>query len=47
MENGKMKRKWNKKFDLPNRGFETKIFEQVPDHNLNFEGDYINRAHGS
>ena len=28
-----------KKFDLPRRGFEPQIFEQVPAHNLNFEGD--------
>ena len=26
---------------------EPHIFEEVPAHNLNFEGDQINRAHGS
>jgi hypothetical protein len=26
-------------FDLPQWGFEPQIFEQVPAHNLNFEGD--------
>ena len=31
----------------PRRGFEPWIFEQVPNQNLNFEGDWINRAHGS
>ena len=36
-----------KKFDLPQRGFEPQLFEQVSAHNLNFEGDQINRAHGS
>ena len=33
-----------KKIDLPQQGFELWIFEQVRAHNLNFEGDYINRA---
>ena len=28
-----------KKFDLPQRGFESRIFEQAPADNLNFEGD--------
>ena len=28
-----------KKFDLPRWGFEPQNFEQVPAHNLNFEGD--------
>ena len=37
MENMKMKRKQDKK-NLQ-RGFETRIFEQVPAQNLNFEGD--------
>ena len=39
MENMKMKRKRDKKIDLPQRGFESRIFEQVPAQNLNFEGD--------
>ena len=39
MNNMKMKRKKDKKIDLPRRGFEPQIFEQVPAHNLNFEGD--------
>ena len=47
MENMKMKRKRDKKFDLPRRGFEPRIFEQIPGQNLNFEGDQINRARGS
>ena len=34
-----MKRKRDKKFDLSRQGFEPQIFEQVPAHNLNFEGD--------
>ena len=37
MINMKMKR--DKKFDLPQRGFEPRIFEQIPAQNLNFEGD--------
>ena len=42
------KKPGQKKFDLPRLGFEPQIFEQVPAHNLNFQGDYqINRAHGS
>ena len=36
MENMKLKEKRKNRFDL---------FEQVPAHNLNFEGDYFNRAH--
>ena len=39
MENMKMKRKHDKKFDLPPLGFEPRIFEQIPAQNLNFEGD--------
>ena len=39
MENMKMKRKRDKKFDLTRWGFEPRIFEQVPAHNFNFEGD--------
>ena len=31
--------KMDKKIDLPWRGFEPWIFEQVPAHDLNFEGD--------
>ena len=38
----KRKRKRDKKIDLPQRGFEPRIFEQIPAQNLNFEGDYIN-----
>ena len=33
------KKTGQKKFDPPRRGFEPQIFEPVPDHNLNFEGD--------
>ena len=33
------KMKSGKKFDPPPQGFEPRIFEQVPAHNLNFEGD--------
>ena len=33
------KKTGQKKFDLPWRGFEPWIFEQVPAHDLNFEGD--------
>ena len=33
------KKTGQKKFDLPRRGFEPRIFEQVPTKNLNFEGD--------
>ncbi len=47
MINMKMKRKRDKKNDLPRRGFEPRIFEQIPAQNLNFEGDYINRARRS
>ena len=43
----KMKIKRDKKIDLPRRGLEPRIFEQIPAQNLNFEGDQINRAHGS
>ena len=39
MINMKMKRKRDKKIDLPRRGFEPRIFEQIPVQNLNFEGD--------
>ena len=41
------KKAWQKKFDLPQREFEPRIFEQAPADNLNFEGYWINRAHGS
>ena len=37
--NMKMKRKRNKKIDLPRLGFEPRIFEQIPAQNLNFDGD--------
>ena len=47
MINVKMKSKRDKKIDLPRRGFEPRIFEQIPAQNLNFEGDQINRARGS
>ena len=42
--------KWQngKKFDPPPLGFQPQIFEQTfPAQDLNFEGDYINRAYGS
>ena len=35
----KWKENGTKEFDLPRRGFEPQIFEQVPVHDLNFEGD--------
>ena len=38
-EKGKEKKKNGKKFDPAPMGFEPRIFEQVPAHNLNFEGD--------
>ena len=47
MINMKMKRKRGKQIYLPRRGFEPRIFEQIPTQNLNFEGDQINRARGS
>ena len=34
-----MKIKRDKKIDLHQRGFEPRIFEQIPAQNLNFEGD--------
>ena len=34
-----MKENGTKKFDLPQRVFESRIFEQAPADNLNFEGD--------
>ena len=43
----KRKRKRDKKIDLPQRGFEPRIFEEIPAQNLNFEGDQINRARSS
>ena len=47
-EKGKEKRKMAKKIYPPPRGFEPRIFEQnFPAKNLNFDGDQINRAHGS
>ena len=33
------KENMTKKIDLPQRGFEPRIFEQAPADNLNFEGD--------
>ena len=39
MENMKMKRKRDKKIWPPQQGFETRIFEQVPEQNLNFGED--------
>ena len=33
------KKKGQKNFDLPEWGFEPRIFEQIPAQNLNFEGD--------
>ena len=47
MKNLKVKRKKDKKFDLPQLGFEPRIFEQIPAKNLNFEEDEINGARGS
>ena len=47
VENMKMKIKRDKKIDLPRRGFEPQIFEQIPAQNLNSEGDQINRVCGS
>ena len=39
MENLKMKRKKGQKnFDLPERGFEPQIFSNFPAHDLNFHG---------
>ena len=39
VKNLKMKRKKNqKKFDLPERGFESQIFSNFPAHDLNFHG---------
>ena len=37
MENLK-KKKGQKKFDLPERGFEPQIFSNFPAHDLNFHG---------
>ena len=34
-----MKRKKDKKIDLPQQGFEPQISEQIPAQYLNFEGD--------
>ena len=41
------KKMGQREIDLPQWGFESWIFEQVPTHNLNFEGDYIKGANGS
>ena len=44
----KVKKKNDKKSDPPPLGFEPQIFEHnFPAYYLNFEGDQINRAHGS
>ena len=34
-----VKKNRTKKFDLRRQGFEPRIFEQDPAHDLNFEGD--------
>ena len=48
MDEGKEKKKNGQKFDTPLLGFEPQIFEQnFPAQDFNFEGDQINRAHGS
>ena len=39
MKKVKEKKKNGKKFDPPPLGFEPRIFDQAPAHNLNFEGD--------
>ena len=41
------KKTGQKNLTFPRLGFEPRIFEQVPAQNLNFDGDQINRAHGS
>ena len=47
MKKVKKKEKWQKIYPPP-RGFEPRIFEQnFPAKDLNFEGDWINRALGS
>jgi hypothetical protein len=38
MENLKMKRKQQKNFDLPDQGFEPRIFSHFPVDDLNFHG---------
>ena len=48
MDKIKKVKKNGKNFDPPPLGFEHRIFEQnSPAQDLNFEGDQINRAHGS
>ena len=48
MHKMKKVKKKGKKFDPPPLGFEPQIFEQkFRAQDLNFEGDWINRAHGS
>jgi hypothetical protein len=47
MKKVREKKKNGKKFDPPPQGCEPRIFEQnFPAKDLNFEGDYVNRAHG-
>ena len=47
-EKGKEKKKKWQKIDPSSLGFEPQIFEQnFPAQDLNFDGDQINRAHGS
>ena len=48
MDKTKKVKKNGKKFDPPPLRFELQILEQnFPAQDLNFEGDSINRAHGS
>lgn len=48
MKTSKKKRKMAKNLTLPHKDLKPRIFEQnFPAQDLNFEGDYINRAHGS
>ena len=48
MDKMKKVKKKGKTFDPHPLGFEPQIFEQnFPAQDLNFEGDQINRAHGS
>ena len=48
MENMKMKRKQDKKdLTFPDRDMNPGFLSKIPAQNLNFDGDQINRAHGS
>jgi len=48
VEKMKKVKKSGKKFDHAPLGFEPRIFEQnFPTQDLNFEGDWINKAYGS